>query len=116
MNIIIIAGRIGKDCENRYMPDGRPVVSFPLADDNYGKTVWWRCSMFGERAGKLAEYLTKGKAVTVSGHINADDNGNPRTWTDKEGNTRASFELTVDNVALQGGKQENREPEEELPL
>jgi len=116
LNSIVIAGRITKDAELRYMANGKPVTSFSLADDNYGKTTWWKCSMFGDKSEKLSQYLVKGKPVTVSGRVTAEDNGNPRIWNDKDGNPRASFEMTVDNVELQGGKQENREPEEELPF
>lgn len=100
MNIITIAGQLGKDAEMRYLPKGDPVAAFSVADSQ-GKdkpTIWWNCGLFGKRAESLAPYLVKGQAVTVTGQITE------REWADKEGNKRKSLEVRVIDVALQGGK------------
>ncbi len=102
MNNITVAGQLGKDCETRFLPNGDAVASFSVADSQ-GKdkhTIWWNCSLFGKRGESLAQYLTKGQAVTVSGTISE------REWTDKEGNKRKSMDIRVADVALQGGKRE----------
>jgi single-strand DNA-binding protein len=39
------------------------------------------------------QYLTKGQRVLVVGEVEE-----PSTWTDREGNTRASLEVTARNV------------------
>lgn len=103
MNKLSLIGRIGKDAELRYSQDGKPVCSFSVAvDDGYSdkkSTIWVRCSLWGERAEKLAPHLTKGKPVYVEGNLSHDDNGGPRTWTDKATNeTRTSFECRVTSV------------------
>lgn len=106
MNSINIAGNLSKDAETRYMPDGTPVASFGVAD-NQGKdkpAIFWNCQLFGKRAESLAQYLTKGQAVAVSGTVTE------REWTDKDGQKRKSMDLRVNDVALQGGKREASAP------
>jgi len=102
MNLITIAGQLGKDAEMRYLNNGDPVCSFSVADSQ-GKdkpTIWWRCSLFGKRGEALAQYLTKGQSVTVAGVITE------REYTDKDGVTKKSQDVRVSEVALQGGKRE----------
>jgi single-strand DNA-binding protein len=113
MNNITIAGRIGKDPEQRSLNDGTTVLSFSVADDQ-GKdkqAIWWRCSLFGKRADSLAQYLTKGSSVTVSGNVTE------REYTDKEGQQRKAMEVRVNDIALQGGKpaQEERPASKPAP-
>ena len=102
MNVITVAGQLGKDSERRALSDGTPVLSFSLADSQ-GKdklTIWWNCSMFGKRADSLQQYLTKGQSVTVVGTVSE------REWTDKDGQKRKSMDVRVNDIALQGGKRE----------
>jgi single-strand DNA-binding protein len=99
MNSITVAGQLGRDAEARYLPNGDAVLSFSVADSQ-GKdkpTIWWRCSLFGKRAEALAQYLTKGQSVTVSGNLTE------REYTDKDGQPRKSQDIRVNDVALQGG-------------
>lgn len=105
MNSISISGNLGKDAETRFMPDGKAVVSFSVADSQ-GKdkpSIWWNCSMFGERGEKLSPYLLKGQTVTVIGNVSE------REWTDKDGGKRKSMDVRVNDLALQGGKRESGE-------
>ena len=105
MNNISIAGTLGKDAEVRYLPNGDAVCNFSVAD-SMGKdkgTIWWNCQLFGKRAESLAQYLTKGQAVTVSGNVTE------REWNDKEGTKRKSMDVRVQDVALQGGRKEQQE-------
>lgn len=105
MNSLTIAGTLGKDAEVRYLPNGDAVCNFSVAD-SMGKdkgTIWWNCQLFGKRAESLAQYLTKGQAVTVSGNVTE------REWNDKEGTKRKSMDVRVQDVALQGGRKEQQE-------
>lgn len=108
MNVITIAGNLGRDAELRFLPKGDPVLSFSVAD-NPGKdkpTIWWNCSIFGKRAESLAQYMTKGANVTVTGSVSE------REWTDKEGSARKSLDVRVSDVMLQGGgKRQDDEPQ-----
>jgi single-strand DNA-binding protein len=101
MNNITVAGQLGRDAELKFLPNGDAILSFSVADSQGGKdkpTIWWNASLFGKRAGSLAQYLMKGQTVTVSGTLSK------REWTDKEGNKRESLDLRVADVALQGGR------------
>lgn len=106
MNVITVAGNLGKDAEVRYLADGSPVCSFSVADQQ-GKekpTIWWNCGLFGKRAESLSQYLTKGQAVTVTGNVTE------REWTDKDGVKRKSQDIRVNDLALQGGNKHEDKP------
>lgn len=94
----IIAGRVGRDAELRATPSGDSVLSFSVAvDSGWGdnkKTVWFRVSLWGERAEKLAQYIVKGKALLVEGDIDA------RGYKTREGEPAASLELRARNVTF----------------
>lgn len=102
MNNITVAGQLGRDAETRYLPNGDAVCNFSVADSQ-GKekaTIWWRCSLFGKRAESLAQYLTKGQAVTVSGTVTERE-------YQKDGATIKAQEIRVSDIALQGGRKES---------
>ena len=103
MNNITIAGQLGRDAEVRNMPNGDPVANFSVADSQGREkpTIWWNCQLFGKRAESLAQYLTKGTSVTVSGNVTQ------RSYTDKNGVEKVSTEIRVADVALQGSKKDD---------
>lgn len=101
MNNITVAGQLGKDAEQKFLPDGTALLNFSVADSQ-GKdkpTIWWNCSLFGKRAESLAQYMTKGQAVTVSGNVTMRE-------YEKDGAKRQAFDIRVADVALQGGKRD----------
>jgi single-strand DNA-binding protein len=108
MNVITIAGGLGRDAELKYLNNGDPICNFSVADSQ-GRdkgTIWWNCTLFGKRAEALSQYLTKGQSVTVVGTITE------REWQDKEGAKRKSMDVRVSEIALQGGRKD-AEPQEE---
>lgn len=71
-------GRLGKDIELRYMPNGDAVANFNIAvDDSYKdkqgkkveKTEWVRCVAFGKTAEFLGQWLHKGKRLLAVGKL-----------------------------------------------
>lgn len=109
MNVITIAGQLGRAAEVKHLNSGDAICNFSIAD-SMGKdkgTIWWNCSLFGKRAESLAPYLVKGQAVTVSGTVSE------REWTDKDGAKRKSMDVRVNEVALQGGRRDSDEPRQE---
>lgn len=101
MNVITIAGRLGKDAEIRTTSGGKSVASFSVADDQ-GRdkgAIWWNCQLWGERGEKLAQYLRKGSQVTVSG-----------TVSEREYEGKKYYDVRVNDVALQGGRQDGEAP------
>jgi single-strand DNA-binding protein len=106
MNIITIAGALGKDAELRTTPKGDHVASFSVAD-NQGKDkppIWWRCQLWGKRAETLTQYLTKGQSVTVTGQVSVSE------YKDKDGTPKQSYDVRVVDVALQGGQRHSEAP------
>lgn len=100
MNIITIAGRIGREPELRHTQSGDAVLGFSIAD-NPGRNrtmTWWRASLFGKRAEALQPYLRKGDHVTIAGTVT------PREYTDRGGQRQMSLDVRVQEIALQGGK------------
>ena len=96
MQSISIAGNIGKSAETRETSSGN-VTSFSVAcNDRKDVTTWYRCSMWGTRGEKLAQYLTKGGKVSVSGSLEAGVyEGKP------------DLKINVSDVTLQGSKADN---------
>jgi single-strand DNA-binding protein len=102
-----IAGRLGRDGELRRTQKGTAVLSFSIPDDvGYGekkRTNWISCSIFGERAEKLEQYLTKGSMVMVTGAPDIE------TYESK-GETKAVIRLVVSEVKLLGGGEKADKP------
>lgn len=95
-------GRLGKDAKLRQVGEGS-VANFSLAVDPFkkdGDTLWVSCSLWGRRADALEPYLVKGKPVLVSGELSL------RSY-DKDGQTRQSVELRVNDIVLLGGRDDN---------
>lgn len=109
MNNWTIAGRLGRDAETR-TTSGDHVTNFTVAVDEYAghgekRALWVDCSMWGERGEKLAEYLTKGTAVSVSGRAGV------RTYESRSnGETVAVMTMTVMSVTLLGSRQDGERP------
>ena len=93
---------LGADPEMRLTQDGTPVTSFRVATNRrwrtqdgttQEKTVWFRVSAWRRLAEACNQYLTKGQRVLVVGEMEE-----PSTWTDQEGNARASLEMQARHV------------------
>ena len=98
--------RLGRDAESKVTPKGTPVVSFSGAY-NYGRkgedgnrpSQWVTFEFFGERAEKVAPYLTKGGQVWV-----AASNVRVREFTKKDGTVGNTLEATVQDLDLVGSR------------
>jgi len=112
MNVITIAGTLTRDAELKYTPNGDPILSFSVADNQIGKdkqAIFWSCGLYGKRGESLAEYIKKGNPITVSGTITENE------WRDKEGNKRKSMDVRVSEIALQGGRRDYESQERAAP-
>jgi single-strand DNA-binding protein len=105
MNVFNFTGNLGRDAETKYAPSGDAIVSFSVAvKAGYGdkeKTTWIRCTMFGKRGEAVAQYLTKGQLVGVSGEFHLNE------YTGKDGTAKASAEVRVSDLTLLGKKSDN---------
>lgn len=107
LNLCQFIGRLGKDPELRYLPDGKAVASLSIAcgsswkDKNSGekqeKTEWIRISAFGKLAEIIGEYLKKGSQVYIAGRMQT------REW-EKDGVKRYTTEVVADQMQMLGGK------------
>ncbi len=115
---IVIVGRLGRDPEMRYMPDGTAVTNINVATDRrwtdkatgqlVSETTWFRVSVWGRQAETTNQYLSKGKLVLVEGHLRPDpQTGSPRTYTRQDGSVGTSFELTAEVVRFLSGRDDD---------
>ena len=99
MQVLIIAGNVGKDAELRRTGSGDAVLGFSLAVDN-GKdkngnkrdSTWYDCSIWGKRAEGLQSYITKGTKLTLTGRPTA-----------REHNGKAYLGISVNDLTFMGG-------------
>src|SRR5690606_37248972 len=97
---ITLVGNIARP-EMRYTPSGVPVATFSLAvtkvwnkdGERQEKTTWFRVTAWRNLAEICGKNLDRVKKVLVVGEIEE-----ARPWTDREGNTRASLEVTAQAV------------------
>jgi single-strand DNA-binding protein len=100
---ITVVGNLTGDPELRFTPSGAPVASFTVAstprflDKNSGEwkdgdALFLRCSVWRQAAENVAESLTRGSRVIVSGRLRQ------RSFETKEGEKRTVVELEVDEV------------------
>lgn len=104
---ITIVGNLGRDPEMKVTQAGKTVTTFSVAVTEWDKsTTWFRVNVWGKQAETADQYLSKGSKVLVEGTLKSVD-GAPPTFTDKQGLTRASFEISATNVRFLSTKAEN---------
>ncbi|WP_019201585.1 single-stranded DNA-binding protein [Tsukamurella sp. 1534] len=101
--VITVIGNLTADPELRFTPSGAAVANFTVAstprtfDRNTnewkdGEALFLRCNIWREAAENVAESLTKGTRVVVSGRLKQ------RSYDDREGQRRTVVELEVDDI------------------
>lgn len=100
---ITVVGNLTADPELRFTNNGVPFASFTVASTprtfdrqsnewKDGDALFLRATVWREFAEHVANSLTKGMRVIVRGNLRQ------RSYQDKDGNNRTSFELDVDEV------------------
>lgn len=109
---------LGRDAELRNTANGDQVASLALAY-NYGRkgqdgkqpTQWVEAALWGERAGKLTEYLTKGSQFFM--HV---DNLHIETYDKRDGGQGFKLAGRVANVEFtRGGRPDVGAPRQSAP-
>ena len=112
-NKVILMGRLTRDPELRYTPQGTPVTDLPLAvnreyvtannerrkDTAFVDVTFWR-----RRAEVLCQYLRKGDPILLEGHLTMD------TWETPEGQRRSRLKVMGDEFRFvnRGGRDGDR--------
>ncbi|WP_426997550.1 single-stranded DNA-binding protein [Pseudarthrobacter sp. N5] len=100
---ITVIGNLTSDPELRFTPSGSAVANFTIASTprtfdrqsnewKDGETLFLRAAVWREAAENVAESLTKGMRVIVSGRLKS------RSYETKEGEKRTVIELEVDEI------------------
>ncbi|MGZ5080861.1 MAG: single-stranded DNA-binding protein [Usitatibacter sp.] len=119
VNKVILVGRLGKDPETRYQPNGGAITNISLAtsekwkDKTSGemqeKTEWHRVAFFQKLAEIAGEYLKKGALIYVEGKLTTNK------WTDKEGIERYTTQIVADRMQMLGSRGDGGGDSEERP-
>lgn len=107
LNRVVLVGRLTKDPELRYTPNGVAVTNFTLAVDRNFKnsqgereTDFIPCVVYRQNAEFAANYLAKGKLAGVDGRIQV------RSYTGQDGQKRWVTEIVAEQVHLLSPKNE----------
>src|SRR2546421_328444 len=100
INRVVLVGRLTKDPESQYTPNGIAIAKFTVAVDRFTKNpetgeketdfipvVAWRRS-----AEFVTQYITKGRLVGVEGRLQV------RSWVAQDGSRRYMTEIVADSV------------------
>jgi single-strand DNA-binding protein len=101
--VITIIGNLVDDPELRFTPSGAAVAKFRIASTprtldkatnewKDGDSLFLTCNVWRQAAENVAESLTKGTRVIVSGRLRQ------RSYETKEGEKRTEYEIEVDEV------------------
>lgn len=94
MEQFILLGHLGRDPELRHTGTGKTVCNYSVAVNRYmgagndTKTMWYEVTTWGQQAENDAKFLTKGRQIHIVGRVAAE------SYTDKQGNARASLVVT----------------------
>lgn len=104
LNRAELIGRLGRDPDVRYTPDGKAIANLALAtsksfrDKNSGEkkeqTEWHRVVLFGKQAEIAGKFLRKGALAYVDGRLRT------RKWKNKQGLEQYTTELVGSSLTL----------------
>jgi len=101
MTNVTIIGNLTDAPELRFTAAGKAVANFTVAESSRvkdgdtwkdGPTTYWRCSLWDSAAENLAESLTKGQRVILSGEAKQ------RSFETNSGEKRTVIEVTVSEI------------------
>lgn len=112
LNRVVLIGRLTKDPELKYTPNGVAVANFTLAVDRFRtnaqgerETDFIPIVIWQKQAENVANYLGKGSLVAVDGRLQV------RTYDGKDGQRRWVTEVIADTVRFLDKKGESKATE-----
>lgn len=106
MNKLFIIGNLTRDPELRTTASGVQVCSFTVAvnkraQNEQKEAEFFRVTAWRQLADICSRYLAKGRKVSVIGSVSVS------TYTGNDGQTRATLEVTADDIEFLTPKQED---------
>ena len=107
VNKVILVGRLGRDPEARYMPNGDAVTNFSIATDEQWRdrngerqtrTEWHNVILYGKLAEIASQYLRKGSQVFIEGRIQS------RKYSGKDGIERIAYDIIGNEMKMLGNR------------
>ena len=115
INRVVLIGRLGRDPEMRYTPQGTAVTTFSLATDRPGRpgeaaeTDWHRVVCW-DKLGEIAnQYCTKGRLVYVAGRLQY------RSYEGRDGQPKRAVEVIASDLGLLDRRPDAEPAGEPLP-
>ena len=118
LNKVFLIGRLGRDPEVRYMPNGEAVCNFSIAtsetwNDRNGqrveRTEWHNITMYRKLAEIAGQYLRKGSQVYLEGRIQS------RKYQGKDGIERTAYEIIANEMKMLGGGNDSGQQSNQTP-
>ena len=115
LNKVMIIGRLGRDPEMRYTPNGKPVTSFSISTsrswvnaegERREDTEWFNIVAWGNLAEICKQHLTKGQQVYIEGRLQT------RGWEDQNGKKHYRTELVANEMIMLGERRSAEAAEE----
>ncbi|WP_163099454.1 single-stranded DNA-binding protein [Peribacillus alkalitolerans] len=115
INQVILVGRLTKDPELRYTPEGKAVSNITLAVNRNFKNAdgdydadFVHCTIWKRTAENLVQYCQKGSLIGISGRIQTRNYSNP------EGKKVYVTEVVAEGVKFIGNRTPSPSKEREL--
>lgn len=108
MNSINVIGRLTKDPELRHLPSGTEVCNLRIAVDRAGMkgddgaygAGFFDVDAFGKTAELMAQYLSKGRQVAISGELRW------REWEQEGGGKRQAVSILCNRMTFVGNRED----------
>jgi len=105
MIYITVTGFLGKDLASIATSKGTSMNKTSVGCTVNGQTTWFDIIIPDYMAGKIGQYLTKGKHVLVSGDLSV------KPYEGRDGVMRTSMSIYTKAIEFIGFKEEAKEPE-----
>lgn len=118
LNKVILIGRLGRDPETRFMPNGEAVCNFPVVtseswkDSNGQKqerSEWHNVTMYRKLAEIAGQYLKKCSQIYLEGKIQS------RKYQGKDGIERTAYEIIANEMKMLGGNSQVAQEQPKYP-
>ena len=97
-----ITGRLTADAEYKTLASGKNLLVMNVAVNTgfseYAKTTFVKVQQWGDRGGKIVDYLRKGTLIACSGELSTNE------WSTREGEKRVDLQITINSLQFYNTK------------